>query len=682
MNIITQNTAPPNIIANAKAFIASQVEEMKGINKKFDEIYGANQQTGTEGTGEKSPFQIATEQLRTNISEINNASSAYSKLSKAGMSAADAFKVAKDPALATALATTKVGTKQWKQLVSLTEQYIALTKTNTLSDAIKNLTGENARLDKLENLSRYLQQTGLDAEQVQSILNDPELADGLLYATGEGVKGFKTINELAQKTKDNVNLKFRLLPLEDQFKERMQSVSEWFSKEENALELKFKISTKVDQDLIRQQQAIVSGLNFQADDYEAGLTRLEDGESAINEKYDNRLEALDKIIAANDRIADQNKEELNIFQMVSRGDIAGAAAGIAQLQQQKAKNALEAKKESLQAQRTNELESLTVEVMVNNQKVRMTRNQIEDNLKNIKQQIFEIEENTLEPAQRRIDLAQEQLEKDSAALNVLGQTKDQWLNIENNIGLAKTKTTEYIAKLQEALDIAKKIPGALSGEDVSVKPDIIKPEDFASNKKLVIVPKTKPTPTPTPDKGSPQTTTLNTNIPFLTDRSKNIPTKEGELGTYGLPTPSKGSYVLNRFGKYIKNRSSGGMIKPGYFAMGGMVMPAPEPPPKMMAAGGMVMPKYLAAGGFAMGTDTVPAMLTPGEFVVSKYGVQNYGVDNLKAINNGTAGANSVYNGYNINVNVKSNSNPDQIANAVMTQIRQINAQQVRGSKF
>jgi stage V sporulation protein SpoVS len=41
-----------------------------------------------------------------------------------------------------------------------------------------------------------------------------------------------------------------------------------------------------------------------------------------------------------------------------------------------------------------------------------------------------------------------------------------------------------------------------------------------------------------------------------------------------------------------------------------------------------------------------------------------------------------VYNGYNINVNVKSNSNPDQIANAVMTQIRQINAQQVRGSKF
>jgi hypothetical protein len=91
----------------------------------------------------------------------------------------------------------------------------------------------------------------------------------------------------------------------------------------------------------------------------------------------------------------------------------------------------------------------------------------------------------------------------------------------------------------------------------------------------------------------------------------------------------------------------------------------------------MVMPKYFAKGG-----DVVPAMLTPGEFVMTKHAVDNYGVDNLKAINSGAAPGNSVYNGYNINVNVRSNSNPDQIANAVMTQIRQVNAQQVRGSKF
>jgi hypothetical protein len=98
--------------------------------------------------------------------------------------------------------------------------------------------------------------------------------------------------------------------------------------------------------------------------------------------------------------------------------------------------------------------------------------------------------------------------------------------------------------------------------------------------------------------------------------------------------------------------------------------------------GGLVKPKYFANGDLARGTDVVPAMLTPGEFVMTKHAVDNYGVDNLRAINSGAAPGNSVYNGYNINVNVRSNSNPDQIANAVMTQIRQVNAQQVRGSKF
>jgi hypothetical protein len=93
-------------------------------------------------------------------------------------------------------------------------------------------------------------------------------------------------------------------------------------------------------------------------------------------------------------------------------------------------------------------------------------------------------------------------------------------------------------------------------------------------------------------------------------------------------------------------------------------------------------PAYFAKGDLAKGTDIIPAMLTPGEFVMTKHAVDNYGVDNLRAINSGAAPGNSVYNGYNINVNVKSNSNPDQIANAVMTQIRQVNAQQVRGNRF
>jgi hypothetical protein len=96
-----------------------------------------------------------------------------------------------------------------------------------------------------------------------------------------------------------------------------------------------------------------------------------------------------------------------------------------------------------------------------------------------------------------------------------------------------------------------------------------------------------------------------------------------------------------------------------------------------MSSGGMVKPKYFSVGGAARGTDTVPAMLTPGEFVMSKYAVNSYGVDKMKAMNSGSYEGEKVYN-YNLSVNVKSDANPDDIARVVMTQIRQIDSQRIR----
>lgn len=96
--------------------------------------------------------------------------------------------------------------------------------------------------------------------------------------------------------------------------------------------------------------------------------------------------------------------------------------------------------------------------------------------------------------------------------------------------------------------------------------------------------------------------------------------------------------------------------------------------------GGLIS-KYLASGGLAIGTDVVPAMLTPGEFVMSRYAVQNHGLDTLKAINNGDSVGDSVYN-YSINVNVKSDANPDDIARAVMSHIKQVDSKRLRGARL
>ena len=103
--------------------------------------------------------------------------------------------------------------------------------------------------------------------------------------------------------------------------------------------------------------------------------------------------------------------------------------------------------------------------------------------------------------------------------------------------------------------------------------------------------------------------------------------------------------------------------------------------PKKKNRGGLINgPTYMRVGGLTMGSDIVPTTLTPGEFVIRRPAVQGFGVDNLEKINSGEYNNGSVYN-YSINVNVKSGSNPDDIARAVMTQIKQVDSQRIRGQR-
>ena len=136
---------------------------------------------------------------------------------------------------------------------------------------------------------------------------------------------------------------------------------------------------------------------------------------------------------------------------------------------------------------------------------------------------------------------------------------------------------------------------------------------------------------------------------------------------------------------------------------GGKIMP--------MNYGGMV-PKYMAAGG-KVGSDTVPAMLTPGEFVMNKAATKRFG-SSLEAMNNSkypsmikdltpstytnvnssmvtpivnnmstTVSDNSstMYN-YNVGINVnESNASSSDIARAVIGQIKYIDSQRIRGQR-
>jgi TP901 family phage tail tape measure protein len=101
---------------------------------------------------------------------------------------------------------------------------------------------------------------------------------------------------------------------------------------------------------------------------------------------------------------------------------------------------------------------------------------------------------------------------------------------------------------------------------------------------------------------------------------------------------------------------------------------------QVAAKGGLINPMRFALGGFAKGTDTVPAMLTPGEFIMSKYAVEAHGINTMKAINNGQPTGGAVYNNtYTLTVNAKTNANPNEIAQAVMSTIKQVDDRRIRG---
>jgi hypothetical protein len=123
-----------------------------------------------------------------------------------------------------------------------------------------------------------------------------------------------------------------------------------------------------------------------------------------------------------------------------------------------------------------------------------------------------------------------------------------------------------------------------------------------------------------------------------------------------------------------------------------------EPPPRMMNYGGM-MKKY-AYGSMVPGmgmTDKVPALLTPGEFVIRKSVVESYGpmLSNLNSqvfpkmnmtsampSTQGNENEGTVYN-YQVSVALNgSNLDPNDVANAVMQKIKMSESRNIRSNNI
>jgi hypothetical protein len=141
-----------------------------------------------------------------------------------------------------------------------------------------------------------------------------------------------------------------------------------------------------------------------------------------------------------------------------------------------------------------------------------------------------------------------------------------------------------------------------------------------------------------------------------------IPLLQQKLAEAGLKIPV-GQTKLSPLGKlnemFYKNKVHGPT---------GLPMFIPQ-----YKSGGMFRTPY-ANGGLAM--------LHDKEFVMNAGAVKDYGVNNLKAMNNGTYTGGSVYNSYGVNINVGgSNSNASDIARTVIREIKRLDSQNIRSTK-
>jgi TP901 family phage tail tape measure protein len=416
------------------------------------------------------------------------------------------------------------------------------------------------------------------------------------------------------------------------------------------IQIDFEVSSAGNRSIAAAAQSEIAALQFQIDDYQAGIQEIEWQETAINEKYDKRFEALDRIKQANAQISEQQRSQLSIAQSITQGDVAGAARAIQELREKQAEQAIERQQNALDLSREKELASLR---STGNQ----SRKQLEDLILAKQKEIFAIEEKRLEPANEQIRLLEVQKEKTISNLELQKSSYDA---LVLKIDSAKFATKEYVTQLRTALALLQEMAG---------------------------VPKT--------GAASPgERMTKETRGAYL----GNVPGPNYAGTAVGMVGPG-GNYVWT--GSAWVKKAGGGMIS--YYPMGGKI-------------------PYKSLGGndfHSVNSDSVPAMLTPGEYVIKRQMVNKYGTQLFDKLNSGaipgleqgrykfhtpnfsamssnididpsansggmvsTSDNSSVYNNYSVQVSVRSDANPNEIANTVISKMRQIESQKIRGNRL
>ena len=664
-----------------------------------------------------SAFKTATigeyiENEKKAVDEIRNRVNAYYTLTdlakEYGFSVADTNKLLQNQSFVTDIANgMQYSKEELAGLININKQ----ARKELSREATTTQFQETSKIQIQIDAFKKLQAQGIEYETILQIISKSEWAEAVASSTGSIADEF---SDLIKSAKDYKKVVFELSQLTET---SATKIDQRFAAEAAAITAKaaadFRktnlMSVEQFNAITREKEIAQRGFQDQIDTYSEGISEIEKLEQSVNDKYDakaklidEQVDALNKVRSINEDIAAQQQNQLTLADALTQGNISAAAQAAADYSAQQAEVASRSASEALDEQRTAmevaRQKEIDRQITVINGKT-FTRKQLEEEISRIQKTNIDTLAKEIEQRNRLVTAYEDANTKALANVEINKMTATEWEYIK---GAVTTLNEAYDAQVIDIDAIATSVGGVSGAWDavtaaiknasleVGKYPGLV---NSASNAAVDKAAADKAV----ADKAKAEAERL-AKLQVVPNFTPSIKMPEptlrpGDKGFIGpvVPIPTAvTSKTTRRFMPEDRLALANGGMVPKYMPMGGLV--------PYMSGGGIFKPK---------GTDTVPAMLTPGEFVVRKSIADQYG-QMLEALNNGkytsfdtptyssmnnnvkvglgAAGSSAnnsskVYN-YNVGINVNNtNAGADDIAKAVISEIKYIDSQRLRGQR-
>jgi TP901 family phage tail tape measure protein len=612
-------------------------------------------------------------------------------------------------------------------VAKLPAAFASLTIEGAINKANEDIDVLNREIDKIQY--RDIRPLDIQIEAAESAIDD--IMKGLETQAAGMQRGFnlpaEAYKDVAEGLRDKINRMELDLEFNPNYGARfIEKLQDQISDIELEIELNF--------------SRPIADLQEESSDLSNDLTLMDRIADQINSKYDAQAEALQKISDLNTEISQEQKGQLDLADALSRGDVAAAARAAQEMRAQAAANAKARSAGVIEAARKAELGGVR-------SAAGLTREQIQERQFEIAQQVYQLEEQS-EARQRSIVSIQDQIR---GIEEVRTQKQREIRDIQDQISAGERARDAFIranvVPLETQIkDLQEKRQGFINdikikeGEILKIQNEILAPLEIEVAGREKILKDQLDAIDAQRDAYDqarvkleealvPATEFANQSVKAETAFT-NAKNKYEEMTKLG-PITIRINEIVTR--TVVVNEVKGSTVTGTKSVDGRTVITGLEQKMyggkiKGYMGGGKVRKMYMAAGG-AVGSDTVPAMLTPGEYVVNKASSKAF-APFLNAINESkypsilaknvsnarpiyqipiqtslsqpsydisspvfsaspTNIANAAYNDnssavYNYSVGISvggTNASPDTIAKAVMNEIKYLDSQRVRNQK-